>query len=389
MPARVTIATIMREHGETGVQTHFNAVRAWLMTQGVPVQVLTPFSAPRSVVYPVFGLRRLVDRVHSGASVWWYRHWHYLFLREVLRRRLRDGTGTVYAQCPLSAKAALEARASPAQRVVLVVHFNLSQAHEFAAKGEIRAGGAYYRRIRRLEAEVLPRVDGIVYVSRFMRDTLEGQIPDVSRVPSAVIPNFVSAPLEAEAPAPPRRDLISIGTLEPRKNQGYLLHVLAAAKRSGGRYTLTLVGDGPDRRRLERLAAELGVAEQVAFAGFRAGAAGLLREHRAYCHSALMENLPLTLVEALAHGLPILASPVGGIPEIFSDGVEGRYWPLENPQAGAEALAALLDDAGAYDAAARAARARFDAGFEASRLAARLAAFLMAPSSPMASAEAA
>ena len=111
MPVPVLIASMMRPEGETGVQTHVRSVRDWLTRNSRPVTLVTPFDRPQWQVYPVFGLRRLLDRVSKPASVWWYRHWHAVFLQRALSVRLADGkTCVIYAQCPLSARAALRAR---------------------------------------------------------------------------------------------------------------------------------------------------------------------------------------------------------------------------------------------------------------------------------------
>lgn len=370
----IAVATIMRTRGETGVQTHFGVFRDYLAAEGQAAACLTPFCNPRMAVYPVFAARRVIGRLHRPSSVWWYRHWHYVFLKRALKRLCADGRARVlYAQCPLSAKAALEARVCEAQRVAMAVHFNVSQADEWADKGMLRKGGEYYRAIRLLERAVLPRLDGLVFVSRFMRDTLAEAIPEIARVPSAVIPNFIPLPPEARDKS---RDLISIGTLEPRKNQEYLIRMVAAAKAQGRAVSLTVVGDGPDRGRLEALARELGVAGQIDFAGFRPNAAELISAHRAYCHAARIENLPLTLIESLGCGVPALAAPVGGIPEIFSDGVEGLYWDLDDPAAGARKALRLLDDARFRASAGAAGRQRFAEQFEAKVAASRLRAFL-------------
>jgi glycosyltransferase involved in cell wall biosynthesis len=55
--------------------------------------------------------------------------------------------------------------------------------------------------------------------------------------------------------------------------------------------------------------------------------------HQLYVHAALMESFPMTLIEALSHGLPLLAPAVGGIPEIFLDGQQGYFWPLDDLEA--------------------------------------------------------
>jgi glycosyltransferase involved in cell wall biosynthesis len=374
----IIFATLLREQGETGVQSHMRAFREYLTGRGREVRVLTPFANPRPLAYPVFAVRRVIDPLCGPLSIWWYRYWHYLFLRLALRRELADGRPkTVYAQCPLSARAALEARKGRDQRVIMAVHLNVSQAIEWAEKGKIRENGYFYKRIRELEQRVLPSLDGIVFVSRFMRNSLEREIPGIRGVAAAIVPNFAKA-----APCfpgdKPEGDLVSIGTLEPRKNQGFLLKVVAAALRRGRRYSLTLIGDGVDRASLSALADALGIREQVRFSGYRADAAALLSGYRMYVHSATMENLPMALIEALAAGLPVAAAPVGGISEIFSDGMEGIYWRLDDPDAAAEALIRLLDDKQRYHAAAKAAVERFNSSFSVDRVAADLEDFLCA-----------
>jgi glycosyltransferase involved in cell wall biosynthesis len=374
----IVIATLMRPEGDTGVQTHFNQVYQWLQQSGLAVSLITPFSASKILVYPTFAVRTIIDRINGPASVWWYRYWHYVFLKQALRKHLREGAdATVYAQCPVSAKAALEARNSPRQRVVMVVHFNVSQSDEWVSKGMMSGTGRYYRSIRKMEADVLPRLDGIVYLSDFVRQAVTRDIPATAKVPSVLVPNFIKPPTKT-SPQGPSGDLINIGTLEPRKNQEFLLHVLAEAGKLGKRYTLTLVGDGPDRRRLEALSSELGVASQVTFLGRQLAAVRFLPAHRVYSHSATMENMPIALIEALSCGVPILAAPVGGIPEVFHDGVEGRYWSLDNPAESAATLVKLLEDPATFQKMSAAARHRFETQFDEEVVGARLVAFLLA-----------
>jgi glycosyltransferase involved in cell wall biosynthesis len=377
----IIIATLMRQEGETGLQTHVRSLLDYLQASGQATEVFTPYRAPRWQVYPTFGLRKLIDPLHGAASVWWYRHWHARFLFQALRRRLAGGAPCViYAQCPVSADAALRARSSPAQRVALVVHFNVSQADEWADKGAIARDGRYFQAIRRFEAATLPRLDGIVYVSAFMRDLVEQRVPAVKRTPAICLPNFLPGEQAAPAGPPPTSmsDLITIGTLEPRKNQAYLLQVLAAAQALGQRFSLDIVGAGPERSSLLALARTLGVAERVHFLGFQSNAGRLIAGHRAYVHAARIENLPVTLVEALRAGVPVLAAPVGGIPEVFDDGVEGRYWDLADAASGARILADVLGDGAAHARMAAAARSRFESAFSSTAVGAPLLRFLRA-----------
>ncbi|QGN59153.1 glycosyltransferase [Nostocoides sp. HKS02] len=317
----IVIATIMREVGGSGVQSHVETLRSFAHTAGRPTTLVTPFSASSPLLRPVFAARLAVRLVSRPAGVWWYRHWHGHYLGTALSARLRTTTGpaVVYAQDPVSASAALAVRTT--EPVVMVVHFNVSQADEWADKGELPRGGRTYASIRALEEDVLPRLDGLVYVSQFMRSVLEDRMPALRALPGIVIPNCVAA---IERPASePVADLVTVGALEPRKNQGYLLEVLAAAAQRGHRYSLTVIGDGPDRGRLERQAARLGLTGQVSFAGYQADPRRLMAGHRLYCHTARMESFGIALVEAMSEGLPVLAAPVGGIPEVVRPGVEG------------------------------------------------------------------
>ena len=372
----IIIPTLLHEHGPTGVHAHFNSFRKYLDKQGIPACVVTPFEVRRALSYPMFGVRYAFDRLHGGASVWWYNHWHYVFLKQALRKLLKDGRpSVVYAQCPISAKAALEIRNPSTQRVVLIVHFNVSQANEWAERGKISFDDAVFRGIQQLEQTVLPRVDGIVYVSRFMQEQLRMRIPGIDRVDAAVIPNFVSPPAGELGDVSPG-DLINIGTLEPRKNQRYLIEVLAHAKQMGHRYTLTLVGGGNSRGMLEQLVREKGLSDQVRFLGNQSNAARFINNHRVYVHSSTMESFGIVLIEALAAGKPVVAGAVGGIPEVYTDGKEGIFWPLNDPAEGARKLVELMQQPERLSQMAVAAQRRYRDAFTPEIAASRLLDFL-------------
>lgn len=379
VPAIVT-ATLMRMEGETGVQTHLRTFDRWLAGQGYISRVVTPFDAPAWQVYPIFGLRRVVELASPPWGVWWYRHWHAIMLRRALRGVLAHaGACVIYAQCPVSAAAALATRTSPRQRVVMVVHFNVSQALEWEGKGVLPASHRVYHGILELEAAVLGQVDALVFVSEFMRREVFGRVPAAAGRPYAVIPNFVDRPRASSESHPPDGDLVSVGTLEPRKNQAYLLEILAALRARGKPLRLTLIGDGPDRPRLESLARELRVDDLVRFAGHVRNAMDCIPRHKAVIHSAIAENLPLILLEAMAQGRPVFAVAVGGVAEVFADGVEGRVIPLGAADAAAQIILDWWDRPGRLESAGRAARDRFECRYETSAVAARLARFLCDP----------
>lgn len=369
----VYIATLLREDGETGVQTHIRSFIAAATRLGVTVRLLSPFGLPTVLVYLALGPGRLFRRVSQPIWVWWYNTSRARLLRHSFRRHISPDTeAIIYAQDPFSARLALQLRERGYRvRVILIVHFNVSQAGEWAEKGAIRADSRTYAQIAAVESEVMPKLDGLIFPSEFMMRSVLERHPDAVYVPRECIPNFVYPPPQEDI-GQRSGDLITIGTLEPRKNHEFLLRTVAACHRIGYPYRLTIAGDGPLRSALEALAVELGIAGSVVFLGYVPNAGRLLHGHRAYVHAARVENLPLVLLEALATGRPVFAAPVGGVPEVFSDGLEGRYWDLYDPSAAARRLIEVLQDSSRYQAMADAARKRYDARFSADRVVPRL-----------------
>ena len=271
--------------------------------------------------------------------------------------------------------AAVLARSGPHQRVVLAIHFQTSQADEWARKGEISERGHVYRSIRQFETEVVQQVDSIVFVSHAARKDFLSWLPEAAAVPSAVIHNFV-------APIPSRSsenlgDLVTIGGLEITKNHRFLLHVLDVTRRMGSPLTLDLFGDGTCRRDLEQLTSSLGLSEYVRFHGHRSNVREFLPGYRLYVHASYAEALPLVIIEAMAAGLPVVTTSAGGAPELCRDGIEGRLWALDDPCLAAQILLDLIGDETKRSAAGGASYKRYEQYFRAEVVAPRLYNFLM------------
>lgn len=376
-PPPVIIATIFREIGSTGVHTHFHQFRSYLEQCGAEVTVITPFSWNRLLAYLFFSPRLALKYCSPPASVVWYRHWHEAFLYRALRRRLANaGECIVYAQGPLEARAALRARRGPHQPVIMAVHFRSSQADEHAEPGrEIKHGGMVHRSIRNLERKVIPRVDGIIYVSKWARDRLLAWLPEAAGVRSAVFGNAVE-PLDVANDGGKLADLVTVGRLDAPKNHQFLLKVLAAAKRGGRDLTLDIYGDGLLRDTLERQATSLSLEGQVRVLGFRRDVRQFLPKYRLYVHASYSETSSLAIIEALAAGLPVVVGKIGGIPEIIEDGREGRFWPVDDPDRAAAILLEFLDSGPLVEKAAIAARDRFRREFDINVVGARMQSFM-------------
>jgi glycosyltransferase involved in cell wall biosynthesis len=376
----LAIATILRGDGITGVDTHIQQVRRYLDRHGASSTLITPFSWGRLLTYPVFGLRRLlVEHLNKAAGVAWYLRWHEIFVRHALRRHLENaGACVIYAQDPPTARAALRTRRGPHQRVVMAVHLRISMADEWADKKQIRRGGSVYRAIRRMEADAIPRVDGLVYVSRWGREALLSWLPEAAAVPSAVIGNFVTpAARDPNADTEPLGDLVTIGNLDLVKNHRFLVEVVAEARRAGRFLTLDIFGDGPCRKDLVRQVSSLGLEQQVRFRGYVSDARTWLPRYLVYVHASYSESLPLAIIEAMAAGLPVITANTGGIAELCDDGVEARFWSLDDPALAAAALLDLLEREPDRLKAAKAASERFRRDFDVDVIGPRLRSFLL------------
>lgn len=322
---RIAIATMMRPLGATGVQTNVHRLKTGLEARGHDVLLLTPFSHRLSLARLFYAVRPLVLRGPlSHYGVFWYRYWHYQFLYLAMRRLVRAADiDVVSAQCPLSAHAALQVRRTTRRNfpVVLTCRFNVSQAEEFVEKGELRKPSRLYDGIRRLEHDVLTAVDAAVFVSRFSQDVVLRHA-GVSCAQTHVVFNGVPSPPARTALQ--RSDLglrddafviVSVGTLEPRKNQMGLVKLLTGMLRSLENCQLVLIGDGQDRGEIAKHVRDNNLQKQVVLLGLRRDVDAILPLCDLYCHPSRMESFGVAIAEAMAHGLPVIAAPVGGIPE--------------------------------------------------------------------------
>ena len=137
---------------------------------------------------------------------------------------------------------------------------------------------------------------------------------------------------------------LAVARLVERKGLGELLRAFALLER--GRYQLEIVGKGPDERILRDLAARLGLAQEIHFAGSldQAGVARRYREADLFTLPSSAEAFGNVFAEALASGLPIVGSNIGGIPELVEHGVNGLLVTPGNPRSLAHAIRYLADD---------------------------------------------
>jgi glycosyltransferase involved in cell wall biosynthesis len=140
--------------------------------------------------------------------------------------------------------------------------------------------------------------------------------------------------------------IVNVGTLRRVKGQDVLLEAFARLRESFPSARLRLVGDGNDRDALTARAERLGVRDRVVFCGWcdREEVRRLLKTSTVFAYPSRSEGFGLALLEAMAAGLPVVATRVGGIPDVVASSNSAQLVPPESPGALADALAGLLSD---------------------------------------------
>jgi glycosyltransferase involved in cell wall biosynthesis len=149
------------------------------------------------------------------------------------------------------------------------------------------------------------------------------------------------------------------------KGLTYLLQAIARVIVTHPRARFRIYGDGPLRDELHAEARGLGLDVDAIFAGAYADRKALteiMAGTDVFVMPSLLEGQPLGLVEAMAYGCPIVTTPVGGIPELIEDGVNGLLCPPGDPDALAARIRALIDDPGLRERLGREARRSYERG---------------------------
>ncbi len=192
---------------------------------------------------------------------------------------------------------------------------------------------------------------------------------------TVVIPNAVGLDVPRAQPgarAPLR--VLAVGRL--REPKDFVTLVRAAARLEASAVAVRIAGDGPDRPALEAEIARLGVGDRVELLGERADVPELLAAADAFVLPSLSEGMPISVLEAMAAGLPVVASDVGGVGELVRDGETGALVAAGDSAALADALARLASDPAAPARQGQAGRRRVETEFSpAAFRAAHLAAY--------------
>ena len=328
-----------------GPATHGPDLARFLLERGHGVRVVTmgdgePTERPCVVEVAVRGRPFALSYAHLTA----------------LATRAARGADVVYATATYAAAAS----AATAARRPLVAKLVSDPAYERARRWGLFSGtleefqcarGARLEALRRGRTASLRRAHRIVVPSAYLAAIAHGWNLERGRV--EVVPNPAPPERPAEAEQLPRGTLVFAGRLTAQKGLATALEALTRVPAA----RLVLVGDGPDRAELERRAQEAGLNGRVEFRGARPREEVL--RALAGAEAALLpsewENLPHAAVESLAVGTPVVATAVGGVPEVVRDGENGLLVEPSDAEALAAAIERVLGDRRFRDRLAKAA----------------------------------
>ena len=322
-----------------GPASHAPALAEFLHQRGHAVEVVTTAGAtPAARAYPIRWVSRRSALRHVRCSL--------------LVRRCARGADVVYATSMIR-RAAIGSRLGGRPLVVKLVSDEVFERATRSGRygGTLdefqRVGGARARLLRITRAAALRRASHVFCPSAYLRDIALGWGLGPEHV--SVLPN--PAP---PVPAMPARDelrrelqleghvLAFAGRLGPQKALGVALEAVAAVPE----VALVVAGDGPDRAALEARASELGLEGRARFLGSlsREQVLRLFRASDASVLPSAWENFPHTVVEALAVGCPVIATSVGGVPEVVRDGENGLLVPPHDAAALGAAIRQFFED---------------------------------------------
>jgi glycosyltransferase involved in cell wall biosynthesis len=199
--------------------------------------------------------------------------------------------------------------------------------------------GGFYRALERF---LNPLTDLFLFESSYIADLFRDVIGRPAAMVRVVRNGIAESEFEPVTARPNATDIVCVGELRPVKAIDVLIEALAILRQSGRCVTATIAGEGPDAAKLQAQANQLGVADQVHFIG-HCPARKAFTMGRMLVIPSRAESLPYVVLEAAAAGLPIIATNVGGNPEIFGPQTP-QLIPCDDIAALIGAITAALDN---------------------------------------------
>jgi len=255
------------------------------------------------------------------------------------RLRMRKTYDIIHAHHPIA--GLVMKKLFPQTPVLITLHSSFER--ELILNGKIRSGGPEEKFLTSLYGELEHKLDGIVTVSESFKRYLSAFMRNGQAI--SVIPNGFDErrfkPVSHENAVP---QLITVCRLVPAKGVDILLRACSELKRRGFPFVLHLIGDGPIREQLERLAVEQNIYEETIFYGYMLHPEEFMPFFDVFVLPSRAEAFGSVFAEAALCCMALVGTNVGGVAEQIDDGVNGLLVPVDDPLALADALEKLMSD---------------------------------------------
>ncbi|MBP5236300.1 MAG: glycosyltransferase [Clostridia bacterium] len=204
-----------------------------------------------------------------------------------------------------------------------------------------RMSGKYARSV----SNAMRGIDRLVVMTEAAKEFYSSCLGSNGRTEISVIPNFTDMPRKGAALL--GRHVIAVGRLHPEKNLGALVEAFSKAAEKIPDADLTIVGDGPERKKLEDMALSSGISDRFRITGMVSGpeAEKMMRDSDIMVMTSLAECFPMVIIEAFSSGLPVVAFDVPfGPRSMISDGKNGALVPFGDTDRLASEIVSLLED---------------------------------------------
>jgi glycosyltransferase involved in cell wall biosynthesis len=190
---------------------------------------------------------------------------------------------------------------------------------------------------------VFQKADKVTVISNYLAKYVRSQN---SKVPISVIPNGVDLDKFGHMPNSDENTVITVSRLVPKNGIGDVIKAVAIVKKEITDAKLIIVGSGPLEKEIRQSVKDLGLEGRVIMAGSQSpeNVAGYLAKAKIFVRPSLSEGLGNAFLEAMAVGLPVIGTAVGGIPDFLKDGQTGLFCNVGDPQDLAEKIKMLLTD---------------------------------------------
>ncbi|MBO0932081.1 glycosyltransferase family 4 protein [Fibrella aquatilis] len=325
----ILIVTFLAAYSPSGVVTYYRTLSQDLVRRGCRVTVVETTDTPPFWNKLLNILGHVFRRLGTVSRVIWDEASYFVRLYLGARARRAEGFDVIHAQDVRSGVAAWLALGKTVP-VVLTCHFNDDPVTELIAANDLPVW--LQKQLTRWYAYLFAQVKNYVFVSDYAyRKSKHLLPPDVNKV---ILYNTVSAEIATATITHEVGEegltISNVGYVDERKNQKLLIEVGDELRRRGvEKFNIWLIGDGPKRTEYEQLVADLKLTDHITFYGRQAAPWRLVAQTDLYVHTALNDNCPYSIIEAMAVHTPVLALPVGGIPEM----VPGREGLLQHTDA--------------------------------------------------------